>query len=378
MERLKEIFIFAGEMSADLHGEKLIHSLRQKNPSIHIFGVGGPRMRRAGMECILPMEAFQVMGFIDVLLALPKLLKHLSFLKKTILKRNPETAIFIDYADFNMLLESKLRKKGYAGKLIHYISPSVWAWRKNRINTLSKNLDLLLVIYPFEVNCFAGTPLKVEYVGHPLVERLNQHDYQTNTLGSGPILSLFPGSRKKELVRNFPLMLQTISYLKIPSLTVAVSLCQPRFKPLLEEIARAQGFQHPLLFIPAEQSYELMKASHLALAKSGTVTLELALHHIPTAVLYKITPLDQWIGKNLFKIILPYYCIVNILLEKQVFPEFIGHDIAAETLARSLQELHDNPLKREICQQDCREIEKLLTQKKTAEEAATAIHALTP
>lgn len=368
------LFIFAGEMSADLHGEKLIHSLREKDPSLSIFGVGGPKMRSAGMECILPMEAFQVMGFIDVLLAFPKLLKHFYFLRKEILTRNPEKALFIDYADFNMRLETSLRKKGYRGKLIHYISPSVWAWRKNRVHTLAETLDLLLVIYPFEVECFHNTSLQVHYVGHPLVERLNAHDYRSSPLTcNGPLLSLFPGSRRKELLRNFPLMLKAVSHLNIPSLTVAVSLCQPRFKPLLEHIAHKLGVSIHLVYIPSENNYELMKASQYALAKSGTVTLELALHHVPTAVIYEITQMDQWIGKHLFKILLPFYCIVNILMKKQVFPEFIGHHISPKAVAQIIQEFHDQPIHREQCLANCKELEKRLTHKKTGEEAAAAI-----
>jgi lipid-A-disaccharide synthase len=371
------LFIFAGEMSADLHGEKLILKLQQQNPSLKIFGVGGPRMRQTGMECILPMEAFQVMGFIDILSALPRLMKHFFFVKKTILERNPTAALFIDYAEFNMFMETALRKKKYAGKLIHYISPSVWAWRKNRMHTLAKNLDLLLVIYPFEVPLFSNTPFKVEYVGHPLIPRLKEHTYKTGLFPTDKtILSLFPGSRQKEIQRNLPLMLRVCKDLSYPNLLIVISLSHPRFKNTIEQLLKEIDLPHPIQMTPAENNYELMKASHIALAKSGTVTLELALHEVPTVVVYEISLLDKYIGRDLLRILLPYYCIVNILLNEQVFPEFFNHNIDPLPVRQRLQDFLSNPALADTCKQKCCEIKSLLTQKNTHEEAARSISLL--
>jgi len=369
----KELFIFAGEMSADLHGEELILTLLKKNPSLKIFGVGGPRMRQTGMESILSMESFQVMGFIDVVAALPKLLRHFFFLRKMILQRKPAAALFIDYADFNMHLESSLKKKGFQGKIIHYISPSVWAWRKQRIKTLAQTLDLLLVIYPFEVECFAGSSLPVHYVGHPLIKRLREYSYKEGLFPfNQTLLALFPGSRRKELVRNFPLMLKTLKKIE-PPLLIAISLSQQNFKPLLEKIIQKEGTSHSIIFTASENNYELMRACRAALAKSGTVTLELALHQVPTVVIYKLSIIDKWIAKYLFKISLSFYCIVNLIIKRELFPEFIEHKISEKEVADRLQSFLFCPERREQCKQGCSTIANILTNKEASQDAADNI-----
>ena len=167
MPRQIDLFIFAGESSGDLLGSRLLSALYKHNPNLNIVGVGGPKMRAAGMECIMQTEAFEVMGFIDVFLALPSLIKKFYKVAKAILCSNPKAVLFIDYPGFNLALASYLRKKGYRNQLIHYVAPSVWAWGKKRIPKMAQTLDLLLTIFPFEATYFAHTPLAVHYVGHP-------------------------------------------------------------------------------------------------------------------------------------------------------------------------------------------------------------------
>jgi lipid-A-disaccharide synthase len=371
----KKIFIFAGEMSGDLHGEKLITELLSQDPSLTIVGVGGPRMRQAGMQCLLPMETFQVMGFIDILCALPKILYHFFFLRKAILNMNPEVALFIDYAEFNLLMESTLRKKGYRGKLIHYISPSVWAWRKNRIHQMARSLDLLLVIFPFEKKCFSHVPLRVDFVGHPLIERLQNYAYQENFLPSPlPVIALFPGSRKKELQRNFPFLLRMVR--SLPPCILAISCCDPAFKPLLEKILKKENFDREIAFVPSEQTYDLMKRADIAIAKSGTVTLELALHEVPTVVIYKVTWIDRIIALHLFKIKLPHYSIVNIIAEKEVFPEFIEARLDEKVLIEAIQRRLFSPAFQQQCREGCRKVKQLLQDKRAKVEAAKEILSL--
>lgn len=323
-----DLFIFAGESSGDLHGEALIQNLRALNPNITIFGVGGPKMRRAGLNCILEMEQFQVMGFVAVFRCLPKLVRHFYFLAKTILLCKPKAVLFIDYPGFALRLEKHLKKNNFSGKIIHYICPSVWAWGKKRIPLMEKTLDLLISIFPFEKNCFTSS-FPVEYVGNPLTSRIASHIYTPLDLPPNKkIISLFPGSRIKELNLNFPLQLKTLEHLlkKDPNLTGVVSLSQEKFRPLLINYigTLAPHLKEKISFIPIERTYDLMAASFLAIAKSGTVNLELALHKIPTAVIYKISPLDLFIIKDIFRISMPFYCIVNIILQKEVFKEFFG------------------------------------------------------
>ncbi len=347
-----DLFIFAGEPSGDLHVEALIQSLLAENPEIKLFGVGGPRMRKLPFHCILPMEEFQVMGFVDVFLSFPKLFRHFYSLANLILKENPKAALFIDYPGFNLRMERHLRKKGFTGKIIHYICPSVWAHGKGRIALMEKNLDLLLSIFPFEKKLFSPSFL-VEYVGHPLVSRIEEDPAKPLPWAEGKkVISLFPGSRKKEILLNFPLQLKALKSVLSENILGAVSASQEIFIPLLQKCIENEGLQNVIKLVPSQDTYALMRSSTFAIAKSGTVTLELALHQVPTVVTYGIAPLDLFIAKNILRISLPFYCIVNIVAEKEVFKELIGPALTEKALNLEVQNLLSPPYqknKKNLC-----------------------------
>lgn len=368
MKKHTEIFLFAGESSADLHGEKLIKALLSKNPELDIWGVGGPKMRAAGLRCILPMEEFQVMGFIDVFIALPRLLRHFYFLRKIILETTPNAAVFIDYPGFNLRMEKHLRKKGFSGFICHYICPSVWAWGKKRIPEMAKTLDRLLTILPFESSYFSNTALPVHYVGHPLIKQI---PFRQKECACVNIIALFPGSRKKEIERNFPQYLRCIKKLKEenPNLECIISLAHPRFATLLIEQMQKENVAFQL----EENSYTLMEKADLALAKSGTITLELALHNVPTVVTYGITKFDLFIAKYLFKIHLPFYCLVNIIYGAEVFPELIGPYFKERTLFIKTSALLKNQSLRKECLEKCKKVRELLGNQDASVEAADMI-----
>jgi lipid-A-disaccharide synthase len=370
---LNDLFIFAGEASGDLHGAQLMQSLRRQQPSLDICGVGGPKMRSEGLNCLVGMEEFQVMGFQDVLFALPKLLKHLRKIVTEILKRNPQSVLLIDYAEFNMLLAKRLRKKGYTGKIIHYICPSVWAWRKGRIQTLAKTLDLLLVIFPFEPACFKETPLRVEYIGNPLTQQIlaqpSSHRQKVN-------IALFPGSRRSEISLNLAAQLQTAELLKRthPEMTFGLSIAQERLRPLVEEIVQKSTLRlnHDLFFMPPEEAYALMQNCDAALATSGTVTLELALHSVPTVVMYRLSPINWFVAKFLIRLHLPFYCIVNIIAQKTVFPELIYEEFSASQAAQELTKLYGGP-ERVTCIAACQAVQKQLVSEKSPSDSAAEL-----
>ena len=269
-----DLFIITGESSGDLHGSLLVQELLKKRPSLKIGAVAGPRMRAFPIEPFFPMENLQVMGFIDVLFALPKIARQFFAIRKKILELNPKGVVCIDYPGFNLRLERSLRKKGYRGKLIHYVCPTVWAWGKKWIPRMAESLDLLLAFFPFEKACFSHTKLPVQTIGHPLALKISP---RANTIDSKTI-ALFPGSRLKEIERNLPLQLKAAQKLLTldPDLKIAISIAHPDLEAPLKKMAQS---------IPAHFSsdtYDLMRNSHLALATSGTVTLELALHRTPT------------------------------------------------------------------------------------------------
>jgi lipid-A-disaccharide synthase len=210
-----DLFVFAGEKSGDLHGGHLLRELFSIRPDARVCGVGGPSMREAGLSCMLPMEKFQVMGFVDVFIALPRLMRQFFAVKNYILRTQPPAVLLIDYPGFNLRLAASLRKAGFKGRICHYICPSVWAWGKKRIPQMANTLDMLFSILPFEKSYFSETSLPVHYVGHPLVAAVSNYRRRPlDDFSDGKVLALFPGSRRKELERNLFVQLSAAKKLR--------------------------------------------------------------------------------------------------------------------------------------------------------------------
>lgn len=371
-----DLFIFAGEPSGDLHGERLLNALKEKRPDLKIKGVGGPRMRAAGLDCFLPMEDFLVMGFMDVLSSLPRLRRLFYKVQKEILAAKPQAALFIDYPGFNLRMARSLKRKKSPTKIIQYVCPSVWAWGKRRIPLMEKNLDKLLTLLPFEPELFARHKLDVEYLGHPLISRITSHQYDSNWRAlydipeNQPLLTLFPGSRQKELERNFPLQLKVAQRFlqERKDVALVISCSQDQFLPFLKKKSPPSA-----TIIPPTHLYELMRSTHLAIATSGTVTLELALHCVPTVVTYAITPLDTFLATQVFRINLPYYALPNLIAKDEVFPELFGPRLTEESLMQKLLEQAMSQFKRDVCMRRCEALKELLGPKDASKEATRAI-----
>ncbi len=374
----KKIFVFAGEVSGDVHGEHIVKKLKSEFPRARVFGVGGPLMRLAGLETILPMENFQVMGFVDVFFALPKLFKQFFFLKKMLLQERPDLILLIDYPGFNLALAKSLRKKGFTGKICHYICPSVWAWGKGRIAKMEKIFDHLYVIFPFEQRLFNQEKLPVHYVGNPLAQKAkNNRSSPINIDPKYRVVAIFPGSRSKEIDRNFPLQLKIAKQLlkKHDDLFFVVSVAQSTFSRPLNELMDRLGVtdRSRFMFIEASLNPNLMKRAELAIAKSGTNNLELALHHIPTVVTYGIGPVDLFIAKNLLRINLPHYSLPNIVADQTIFPELIGPRFTEEALFAEVDQFLSSDKIRVACREKCREMGKILEDKHPENEIVQAI-----
>lgn len=377
MTSTSDLFIFAGETSGDIHGGEILEKIRKKDPKLSICGVSGSEMKKHKMVSLLTIDHFQVMGFIDIIFSLPRLIKNYFFLKKRILQINPKACLFIDYPEFSFILQSALRKGGYKGKIIHYICPSVWAWRKNRIRTMQKNLDLLLCIYPFEKR-FLQNHLPSKYVGNPLISKLNQHEYEEKWHLSGiPLIGIFPGSRSHEIQRNLPLQLQAAREIqkKHPNFFFVISTINNKNKKIIYEIAERfkSDFQEKLMFMPSSKNYDLMNNLELAIATSGTINLELAFHKVPTIVTYKVKPLDFFIARNILKINLPFYCIVNIIAKKTIFPELYGLTFTKENLVYYLNKILLEKSFKEKIIDGCEEVKKIFCQYNEQTDPAEAI-----
>lgn len=371
----KKIFVFAGEPSGDLHGSYLIKAFKNLHPDFIYEGVGGQKMRDEGLKCLLKTEDFSVMGFTDVFKALPKLYRQFYALRDAILSNPPSLIILIDYPGFNLRLAKSLRKKGYKGKIAQYICPSIWAHGKGRIKTLATHFDLLLTIYPFEKKYFNETSLQVEYVGHPLHEIITHYNYKNAPLTTANnLIALFPGSRHGEIERNFPKLIEASRLIKQerPNTLFAVSCSSQEIEQHIQSIIQASdiSFKENIRLIPKEFCYELMRDCSAAIAKSGTVTLELALHKKPTVVVYELSKLNRFIAKYLLRLRLPYYCIVNILKGHLVYPELIENGFDAQKTAKELLHFLTNNEAHAKCLQSCQEIGQLLGNTNASQMAA--------
>jgi lipid-A-disaccharide synthase len=324
------IFFVAGEASGDLLGAEIVRALKKTKRPPSMTGVAGPRMRREGVAAFLPMEELQVMGFLDVALSLPKLMTSFWAVRKEILQTNPSAVVTIDYPVWNLRLAASLRKAGFKGKLIHLVAPTVWAWKKDRIRALERNIDLLMTILPFEEKFFATSLLKTAYISHPLIQTIEQpsSDRLPNQI------ALFPGSREKELARQLPDYFEVAQRLQRqqPHLEFLVSVAHPSFLTLLQREAELKGLR--VRFFLEGEKEAVMRKCRFAIAKSGTVILELALHGTPTIVTYGLSPIDYLLAKYLFHIDLPFYSLPNLILERKIFPELIGPKFTADELYR--------------------------------------------
>jgi lipid-A-disaccharide synthase len=382
IQKDRSIFIFAGEVSADMHGGKLLQSLKNDFPTHHFFGVGGSELCASGLDALYTLDDFNIMGFTDVLRALPRLIKQFYFLRNQIIKKNPEMVIFIDSPALSLRMAKSLRKKGYKGKIIQYICPTVWAYHPKRITKLEMYFDLLLTIFPFEEAYFKQTSLRTKYVGNPIKERIKSHLYKNTIIDEmakkGSLISLFPGSRKGEIQRNLPKQLESLKNIgQDNQIQFAISCGQSHLKPMIEEEIKKAGLApSSFYFVPKELTYELMKQSHIAIAKSGTVTLELALHDCPTIVVYQLSTLNFLFAKYILKLRLPFYCIANILAGEKVFSELMGPDFTSEHLLQEILRMHLNAQARIECTAKCKHIHDLLGDKNSSQEAARAISEL--
>lgn len=378
-----DIFMLAGEHSGDQHGADVLSSLYSQNPHLRIEAIAGPKMRQRGVKSYLNMEEFGMIGLASVLWNLPKLINQYRKVHRHILKTHPKSIVLIDYPGFNLRLAQKLRKEGYGGKIIYFISPKVWAWGQGRIKKMEKSLDLLLCIFPFEKDLFASTQLPVKYVGNPSVEQFSRHHYDSSWKeevgleSHQHIVGVFPGSRQSEIKQNLPPILCAAESFKKkhPECSFVLSVADSKMGALILQLSKATSLRlnKDLFFTQRKDTEHLMHACHTAIATSGTVTLELALHAKPTIVVYHVTGLNYFLAKYLMRVNLPYYCIVNILMKREVFPELIHRAFNSQNLCDHLERIYCQGHVRQTCLKDCQSLSKYLGSSSCSEQTAHEI-----
>lgn len=348
-------YIIAGEASGDLHGSNLIKELKKIDTAAVIRCWGGDKMQEAGGELVMHYRELAFMGFWEVIKNIFTILRHLKFCKKDIVEFQPDTLILIDYPGFNLRIARWAKQKGL--RIIYYISPQVWAWKENRVKMMKECIDKMLVILPFEKDYFKNKwNWEVEYVGHPLVEVVESFKRRAASyeLNKKPVIALLPGSRKQEILKKLPVMLEVAKEFPDYSFIVAKApgANESFYDALLKNYSNVSSV--------SGQTYELLLKSKAALVTSGTATLETALFGVPEVVCYKGSFLSYQIGKRLVKV--KFISLVNLIMDKLVVKELIQDDLTIEKLQYELHELFTNEIRITAIKKDYAALKQLLSE----------------
>jgi len=326
-------FIIAGEASGDLHGANLIKNLKFKDPNAEISAWGGDRMIQQGADIKKHIRDLAFMGFVEVLLNLKTIMRNFRLCKSQIEAFKPDTLILIDYPGFNLRMAKWASEKNI--KVIYYISPQIWAWKKLRVNIIRKYVDEMFTILPFEKDFYAQHGVQVHYEGHPLIDAIEEYRSHSTPLdfhsNGKPILALLPGSRKQELKKMLPEMLKASDAFKDTHQIIigAVSL-------LPKEIYNTNG--HTVTIV-TDQTYALLAQAQCAFVTSGTATLETALFRVPLVVCYKANPLSYYIARKLVARNIRFISLVNLIADKEVCRELIQGDLTKDNLVSEMKKL---------------------------------------
>jgi len=364
-------YIIAGEASGDLHGSNLIKELKKLDESAVIRCWGGDKMQQAGGELVKHYRDLAFMGFWEVIKNIFTILRNLKFCKKDIEQFQPDTLILIDYPGFNLRIAKWAKQNGL--RVIYYISPQVWAWKENRVKAMKQTIDKMIVILPFEKDYFKNKwNWDVEYVGHPLVEVIESEKLKVKSekYSSKEIVALLPGSRKQEILKKLPVMVEVSK--AFPSYQFVVAKAPGLDDNFYSSILSSYNNVSAV----TGKTYDLLMQAKAALVTSGTATLETALFGVPEVVCYKGSFLSYEIGKRLVKV--KYISLVNLIMDKLVVKELIQHDMNVKNLEHELQELLTNEKRIAQLKKDYADLwQKLSEQGNASAKAASIVYQLT-
>lgn len=344
--------IVAGEASGDLLGAALIKALKRMVPDLQVEGVGGPLMREAGCHCVHDSDELAVMGIVEVFSELPRLLK----LRRGLVRRwradPPDVLIGVDAPDFNLGLERKLRRRGI--KTVHFVSPSVWAWRQKRVHKIGRSTDLVLCLLPFEKAFYDEHGVPAAFVGHPLADEIPlrldmlEHRRKLGLPESGEVVAVLPGSRRGELKRLGEDFAGTINWLasRRAGLTFVTPMAGPAVREAFEAALAQAAPGIPVTLVDG-QAQACMAAADVVLLASGTAALETALVKRPMVMAYRISKITKWLAETFLGLHLKHYSLPNLLHTPPVVPEHIMDAVNPQTLGGEVLNLLDHPARRQ-------------------------------
>ncbi len=368
----KRLYVVAGELSGDAHGAGLLRSLKAMVPAVEIHGVGGPGMAAvAGPGLVDWVEDAAVMGVWEVLKRYGWFKERFARMLEDLKAFRPEVLLLIDYPGFNLRFAEAVKRECPETRLVYYISPQVWAWNKGRIPKMVGLLDEMLCLFPFEQPIFQNAGLKTTFVGHPLVDELEEKRI-TRVMRDEALVGLFPGSREREIARLFPMMIEAAKRLRSwrGDLTFEVPAASAKLAGQIRRLMAAVG-AGDLITVNTGESHSLMQRAGCAVIASGTATLEAAFYGLPYCLVYRVAPLTYAAAKVLVKIKL--IGIVNILAGEEVVEELIQGKAEAGAISRALRGLLESPEKRETLQARLAETAGKLGGPGAHERSATAV-----
>ena len=330
-------YIISGEASGDMHAANLVAEIKCKDENAEIRAWGGDKLKEQGATIVKHIKELAFMGFSEVIVNLPTILKNISFCKKDILDFQPDALILVDYPAFNFRIVKFAKQNGI--KVFYYISPQIWAWKKSRINQIRKNVDKMFVILPFEKDYYKINNFEVDFVGHPLLDEISKDNFSFSLQTNKPIIALLPGSRKQEISKILPQMLGVVN--DFPDYQFVVATTNS-----IEEGFYKNIIANNNVLLTKNETYGLLANAKAALVTSGTATLETALFHVPQVVCYKTNFFSYQIAKRLVKT--NFISLVNIIMAKMVVKELIQTDLHTKNLSSSLSKILENTNREKI------------------------------
>lgn len=335
----KRLYIIAGEASGDLHGANLIKAMYAQDPDLTIRAWGGDKMEAAGAKLVKHYRDLAFMGFVEVLMNLKTIMRNLKFCKEDILEFKPDALVLIDYPGFNMRIAEWANTKGI--KVFYYISPQIWAWKKNRVYKLKKTVDKMFVILPFEKDFYKKYGVDVDFVGHPLMDEIENFKLQArsfdqftkdNNLNEKSIIAVVPGSRKQEISKILPEMLDLIPKFSDYQFVIAAA-------PSIDDSFYQTFIEGKDVSVIRDQTYPLYYHATAGMVASGTATLEAAIFGLPEVVCYKGSPISIMIARSVINV--KYISLVNLIMDEELVIELIQNDLNTDNLQKQLNKLLD-------------------------------------
>ncbi len=339
------VLISAGEASGDLYAASLVRALQARNPELKFFGCTGPRMRAAGVECVVDSASLAVVGLVEVVRHIPRIYGEYRKLLREARRLRPQIAILTDSPDFHLRLARQLKKMGVP--VIYLVAPQVWAWRKDRIPMMRRTLDRLLCIFPFEEEFFRSHGIRATYIGHPLTRLVRSSAAPAEIrrrFGIGldePLVALLPGSRKGEVLRHLPDLLEAAERIGRSRRTRFILALPQGFGARADLSNFKERFSGASIQVQEGETWDVLACADLALAASGTVTIEGCLLNTPMITYYRVNRLSWLIGKLLVRV--PFYSMVNLIAGRAVVPELMQTKLTGERLAAEAMLLLEDP-----------------------------------